>query len=324
MKIFNKKKLLICTLLMSAVLILAAGCNEDHTKGTPWDKTGQSDTPTSNETVTPAASGKNEPDAVSDPSKDTNKSDKTDSAEQDKQTDNNKQPDTSISDETTPSPTEVITDITDVPDTELTSTPEAVTSAPDSADKGLDRNECWDKTFLIWLPMFTAGKLDNIDHAGTKSSGFTNVSIENYSEDAIAFIASKDNSWEVRVTFTGQSLVLGSGFNDGGADDEDKTDSLYSTTMLQYVPRFSKGSYLSSESRSDSSMYTGIVYTDVTRDDALSYIEDVKQKGYVYVEDEGESDGSLWYIAINDERFECHVEFSGQELKIGCGYMEDD
>ena len=97
MKIYNKKKLLICTLLMSAVLILAAGCNEDHTKGTPWDKTGQSDTPTSNETVTPAASGKNEPDAVSDPSKDTNKSDKTDSTEQDKQTDNNKQPDTSIS-----------------------------------------------------------------------------------------------------------------------------------------------------------------------------------------------------------------------------------
>ena len=94
--------------------------------------------------------------------------------------------------------------------------------------------------------------------------------------------------------------------------------------MLQYVPRFSKGSYLSSDSRSDSSMYTGIVYTDVTRDDALSYIEDVRHKGYVYVEDEGESDGSLWYIAINDERFECHVEFSGQELKIGCGYMEDD
>lgn len=345
MKIYNKKKLLICTLLMSAVLILAAGCNEDHTKGTPWDKTGQSDTPTSNETVTPAASDKNVPDTVSDTSMDTNKPDKPDRIESGTQTNTDKQPDTSISDETTPSPTEVITDITDVPDTELTSTPEAVTSAPDSADKGLDRNECWDKTFLIWLPMFTAGKLDNIDYAGTydyatfssvsaddiksyisslKSSGFTNVSIENYSEDAIAFIASKDNSWEVRVTFTGQSLVLGSGFNDGGADDEDKTDSLYSTTMLQYVPRFSKGSYLSSESRSDSSMYTGIVYTDVTRDDALSYIEDVKQKGYVYVEDEGESDGSLWYIAINDERFECHVEFSGQELKIGCGYMEDD
>ena len=210
---------------------------------------------------------------------------------------------------------------------------------------GLDRNDYWEKTFLIWLPVFAGGRLDNIDYAGTydyatfndvsaddiktyvselKSSGFTNISIENYSNDAIAFVATNSNSWEVRVTFTSGTLVLGSGFNDGGNALDDKADSLYSSTMLQYVPKFQNGTYVSSETRSDSSMYSSIVYTDVSKEDALSYIDSVKQKGYIYVEDEGESDGTIWYMAINEDKFECHVEFSGSELKIGCGYLEED
>lgn len=328
-------------MFLTAFLIFAAGCNEDHTKGTPFDKTVESDTPTSTEAAIPSDSAGNTSGSKKDVPTDIIKSGTSDSTLSESHTNTDKDP---AADTSTPSPASTA-DITVSPEAEPTTAADDPTPTPDVTNAGLDRNEFWDKTFLIWLPMFTAGQLDNIDYAGTydyatfshvsrdditayistlKDSGFINISIENYSDDAIAFIASKDNSWEVRVTYTGQSLVLGSGFNDGNTDDEDKTDSLYSTTMLQYVPRFNKGSYISSESRSDGSMYTSIVYTDVSKEDTLSYIEAVKQKGYVYVEDEGESDGTLWYIAINDEKFECHVEFSGRELKIGCGYMEED
>ena len=331
---------------MTAALCILTGCNEDHLKGTPFDNSNGTD-------ITQSADPQPTEKSDSTNKTDTKVTDKP--AENDQSTANNSdKPKDNISDadtntdtfeETAVSPTEAASDITPAPDTEPTVTSEPATPSPEISDTGLDRNEYWDKTFLIWLPMFSAGRLDNIDYAGTydyasfsnvsaddvkkyieslKNSGFTNISIENYSDNAIAFIASSSNSWEARVTFTGDTLVLGSGFNDGINEKEDKTDSLYSTTMLQYMPKFTNGSYVSSETRSDSSMYTSIVYTDVSKDDAVSYIEGVKQKGYIYVEDEGESDGTIWYIAINEDRFECHVEFSGHELKIGCGYLEED
>ena len=38
MYIYNKKKQLICTFLIVTILVLTTGCNQDYTKGTPFDK----------------------------------------------------------------------------------------------------------------------------------------------------------------------------------------------------------------------------------------------------------------------------------------------
>lgn len=211
--------------------------------------------------------------------------------------------------------------------------------------EGLDRKEHWEKTFLVWLPEFPSGKLAGINYAGTydyatfievlpddvksyistlKSAGYNNVSVEKISDSSISYTATNEKSWEVKLNYSDGILTLGSGFNDPDTGEDNKTDTLFSTTMLQYMPKFSKGTYVSSETASDATMYTSIVLTGVTESDALSYIEDVKKKGYIYVEDEGNSDGTVWYMALNDDRFECHIEFSGSEIKIGCGYLEDD
>ena len=349
MIIYNKKKHIISILLIVAALCILSACNEDHLKGTPFDNGNGTDITQTDKPQPDTVSDnhtKTDPDTAVKTTEDKPSSVNDSDTSKDKSTDDvDAKTDTDTNNVSTVTPAESASDITKTPDTEPVITTDPATPSPEILNTGLDRNEYWDKTFLIWLPMFTAGRLDNIDYAGTydyatfnnvaaddiktyigtlKNSGFTNISIENYSGDAIAFIATNDNSWEVRVTFTGETLVLGSGFNDDTGEKEDKAESLYSTTMLQYVPKFTKGTYVSSDTRSDSTMYSSIVYTDVSKDDVLSYIEAIKQKGYIYVEDEGESDGTIWYIAINDDRFECHVEFSGQELKIGCGYLEDD
>ena len=344
---------LLCALLTTIIAFCLAGCGQDFTTGTPFEKT------TGSPSADPGKDSQGTETSPSSTSRDGSKSDPD--SEGSKSGTNNNSPDDAkpgtqnsgsdgngtVNDPETQgnSTSDPGAENTVTPDAQPTITDPLPTPTPANTNAEPDRNEYWEKTFLVWLPMFPYGQLSKIDYAGTydyatftdissqnirdyvatlKGAGFTHISVENYSDSAISFIATNDKSWEVRVSFTETILVLGSGFNDTDSGDEDKAEKLFSTTMLQYMPKFTDGTYISSETRSDESMFASVVYTDVTEAEALSYIEKVKDKGYIYVEDEGNQDGTIWYMAINDERFECHVEFSGSEIKIGCGNLEDD
>ena len=323
-------KKIILSLITATMISCAFGCNTDFTKDTPFDTGTPTQTVTEvtgTENTTPTAKAEQPTPDVSNPTPEPtgNSTPGDDTAT----------PTQSV-EGTDPTSAEAITD---EPVITTTATP-----TPSIRD-AFDRDEYWDKTFLVWLPKFKAGSFSGQNSAGTydyatftnvtandvndyisslKAAGFTNINKENHSDSEISFGASNDKSWEVKLSFAGDTLVLGSGFNDGAEGNDEKINSLYSTTMLQYMPKFTKGSYVSSETHSDATMYSSIVYTGVTKDEALSYINEVKNKGYIYVEDEDVQDDALWYIALNEERFECHVEFSGSELKIGCGYMDED
>lgn len=331
---FTSKKIAVI-LFTALILSLATGCNTDFTKDTPFDKgtpTEAVTTGTGTDNPTPSTDTKpNTTDPATNPV--SGNGTVTDTQNPDQPTDS--------AGENTQVPTS--SEVSATPEPEITSIPTA--SPTPSIRDTFNRDEYWDKTFLVWLPKFEAGAFSGQNSAGTydyatfnnvasedvtsyirslKDAGFTNIGIENYSDSSISFVASNNKSWEVKISYTDGTMVLGSGFNDSTEENDDKADALYTTTMLQYMPRFQKGTYLSSETRSDNSMYTSIIYTGVTKEDVLTYINEVKNKGYIYVEDEDEQDDMLWYIALNEERFECHVEFSGSELKIGCGYMDED
>ena len=321
--------------LLAGLLILGTiGCDKDFKKDTPFDSPTEAvmgSDPIKNENVTAAPTG-------SDPIKSENIT----------TTPMGSDPAKSENVTTTPmgsDPVKEGSDPTDAPTPTVGSDPIKDPVKDPVEFEGLDRKEHWEKTFLVWLPEFPSGKLAGINYAGTydyatfievlpddvksyintlKSAGYNNVSVEKISDSSISYTATNEKSWEVKLDYSDGILTLGSGFNDPDTGEDNKTDTLFSTTMLQYMPKFSKGTYVSSETASDATMYTSIVLTGVTESDALSYIEDVKKKGYIYVEDEGNSDGTVWYMALNDDRFECHIEFSGSEIKIGCGYLEDD
>ena len=362
-------------LIIVLLVTLLCGCNKDYTTGTPFDKNNtqptasvaaedkqnsskektdsntndgktNKDTTENNTDISEQKSdskassdGNSESSATSDPVSPTDTtSDSSDTHKAD--VDN-----TDTAEKITPTATPIITDdIDDIGTSSPTDSPATATPEPINRDS-FDRAEYWERTFFVWLPMFTSGTFSGQDSAGTfdyatfsnvsmeetktyidalKNAGFTQIGIEKYSDDAVSFGASNDQSWEVRISFTGSTLVLGSGFVDKDQEEDDKTDTLFSTTLLQYLPRFSEGEYVTSETRQDSTMYASIVFTDVSKSDVLSYIEKVKESGYVYAPDEGNTDNLLWYIALNEEGFECCIEFGGSDLKISCSYEDED
>ena len=313
----NKKAVFLPVLMLSIVLMCSCSKNEQKNNTA---------TPSVNETVKPNTDSGNTPTSGTEVKENTAE-DNISSA-----------PDTTEA-PVSPTPELSVSDIPEVP-TEIPVT----TETPAQERDRFDRSEYWERSFLVWLPMFDRGTFSGQDSAGTfdyavftevtyedvtdyisklKSSGFSNVSTEQVSGDTVNYEATNDNSWQVKLKFSDNNLVLGSGFEDSEIK-EDKAEKMFTSTMLQYLPRFDKGTYSSSESLSDSTMYAKIIYTDVTRDEASEYIELVKNAGYIYGTDEGNDGESLWYIALNEESFECHIEFSGHELMIGCGNMKEE
>ncbi len=221
---------------------------------------------------------------------------------------------------------------------------ETIPTDPGQERDKFDRNEYREKSYLIWLPPFSSGVFSGQNSEGTfdyatftqvtseeaknyieelKTAGFTDIISESYSSDTMVFEALNNKSWQVKLKLSDNTLILGSGFEDRESE-EDKAETMYSTTMLQYLPRFTKGTYLSSDTQNDNTMYSQIIYTGVTKDDAIEYINEVKAKGYIYGVDEGDFSDSIWYMALNEESFECRVEFNGNEILIGCGYLDEE
>lgn len=317
-------------------LSIAAGtcaCDKDYTKGTPFD-TGEN----TEATGTPGADGtdkENQGKPTDDP-KGSGKDTPAPTA-----SDNGKKPDEAA----TGTPAAPTLEPTEEPTLTPTDAPMDVTptDTPVSRDK-FDRSEYRNMTFLIWLPAFDYGSFTGQESKGTfdyavfsdvskeevlayvsalKNAGYNVKVSESTVADTWTYEAYNDKDWKAILTYKGTTLTLGSGFEEAKEDDQnEEIRRLYTTTMLQYIPEFKGGTFTGSEASGTTGNY--IMYSGVSKDAVLSYIEQVKSAGYIYAPEENYSDTSTWYIALNEESFECSVEFDGTRLKIGCTDCRED
>jgi len=328
------KRIAALTLCGVLSLSLLSGCDKDFTKGTPFDTS-----PTVTETVQNTEAPKNT-DSPAAPSPVI----KEDAATPTAKPDSKAEPDLPT-EAVTPSPEVTVEPVT--PDAASPSPSAAATPSPvvtTAQRDSFDRAEYWNMTFLIWLPFFEGGSFTGQRSEGTydyavfsdvtesevnsyllslKKSGFTIDAEEKNSDGNISYSALNGNSWNVLLSYKDSALTIGSGFSDRDNNDE-KEDALYTTTMLRYIPRFEAGTFTSSETRNDDTMYTFATYSSVTVDQVSDYIDKLKKAGYVYAVDENPEGDSIWYIAMNDDRFECQVQYESGTVKIGCGQPETD
>lgn len=218
----------------------------------------------------------------------------------------------------------------------------APTSAGSSASSD-NRADYWDDSFLVWVPAFSDGTFSGQDAKGTydfaifsnvtasqaegyvnkcKSAGFNNVLSSTNGDGSLFFKAKNSSDWCVSIEFKNGSLTIGSGFDDSVTDTNEVVRSLYNETMLQYIPAFSAGNYESNEKTDDESEFSYIYFSGVKENDVRNYINELKNAGYIYSPDEGDSDGIIWYMALNEEVFSCYVAYDNGIIKIGCGYGE--
>ena len=243
-----------------------------------------------------------------------------------------------------PSPTETVPDLSPTPTSETDVTPTAATEA--ASKDAFNRKEFWANSYLVWLPEFEAGTAVSKNSTGgtydyitisdvtaedinayissLKKSGFTENASETNSNGVISFSADNYNSWNAVLSYDGSVLVIGSGFREKDSSKNDVEDKVYKTTLLQYIPRFENGKFSRSATSDDETMYTYAIYENVSSDSVTSYIGLLKNAGYIYGVDEGDDGSVLWYIALNEEKFECSVEYDGSILKVGCSKYIDD
>ena len=324
-----RKNSIIKTILCGmAAGILLTGCSKDFTEGTPFDN-GASGNPTptlvqEDLQVVTQNPGNEDITSISEPGETTSPVPST-------------EPETTavVTDEI-PSPTEQLPSPTEEEIT-VTAT-EAPVYRPDSSDL----NESWNKTYLIYLPIFNSGNFVGIESKGTydyatfsdvseaevkdyitllKNAGYSKNVSESESAGVYKFSGNNEDNWNALITYSDSKLIIGSGFKD--QDSQDDTKAIYSNTMLQYVPVFENGDYISSDIKNDSTMYASVIYGNVSKDDVMAYIEKLKSAGYIYGVEENYEDGSIWYFALNEESFECHAEYDGSNFRIGCGIAED-
>lgn len=199
-----------------------------------------------------------------------------------------------------------------------------------------DRSNYRDMTFLIWAPAFEYGVFSGKDSGSTYDyATFTGVSEEEYlrykslltnagyttilSDTGSLYKVRGTEKWCITLEYDNGSLRLGAGF-DEAASSNDRCAVLYATTMLQYIPEFTHGTYTTDESEGDETEFTYIYYSNVSAEEVRSYINSLKNSGYIYGVEEGDSDGIIWYIALNEEVFSCYVAYDNGILKLGCGY----
>lgn len=234
-----------------------------------------------------------------------------------------------------PTPTPIAANPTDIPPT----------PTPSVRDTTAERDEYWNLTYLIWLPEFTAGSFDSKSSDDTfdyatfsdvsssdvdnykehlKENGFTNILRDESLDDTYLYMAGNADDWLVRLTYTDGQLTIGSGFEDSEEPDSDEAarNLIWSSTILEYVPLFESGIYTGFETEEDDTIFCYAFFNNVTENEVRNYIAGLKEAGYIYGIDEGDSDGIIWFMAINEDRLNCYVAYDNSIVKIGCGYEE--
>lgn len=257
--------------------------------------------------------------------------------------DNGSKNDTTPTADPVPSPDATTPDVSPSPTSEADVSPTAAEAASKDA---FNRKEFWANSYLVWLPAFEAGTAVSKNSTGgtydyitisdvtaeditsyisaLKKSGFTENTSESNSNGVISFSADNYNSWNAVVSYDGSSLVIGSGFREKDSSKNEAEEKAYKTTLLQYIPRFENGSFSRYSTSDDETMNTYAIYENVSSESVSAYIGLLKNAGYIYGVDEGDDGSVLWYIALNEENFECSVEFDGSIVKIGCSKYIDD
>ena len=59
------------------------------------------------------------------------------------------------------------------------------------------------------------------------------------------------------------------------------------------------------------------IMNDIIKDDMK-----VDPARYIYGIDEGDTDGIIWFMALNEDNLSCYVAYDNNIVKIGCGYEE--
>lgn len=229
-------------------------------------------------------------------------------------------------------------------------TPEKDTSsdggAQDSSEadaKAELRQQAWAATFLIWVPEFTEGDFVGVSPEDTFDYGvFENVTDRKAVDEYIALLtaqgfdddpetgsaaptiwyyAGNDQGWRVSVDYnqTTGILKIGSGYDDGyGSDNDDQVNKVWSTTALSLLPIPEEGILESYQGGSDSFA----VFGSFSKAYAGQYVEGLKNRGFIYDVDEGESDGVQWYIAEDRDGNCAAFVYSEGVAKIMCSKLE--
>lgn len=228
-------------------------------------------------------------------------------------------------------------DVTDISDTG---------SENSDAEREMQRSELWMNSFLVWIPELKDGNFvgnsaaDTFDYAyftdidrndvlkyieTLSAAGFSH-NVETVDRNGkIEYSAQNDNLWCVQVKYSDKddffnglaSLEVSSGFWEDGEDAGDKLTELYSTTMLRYLPMFTSG-YLDSHYPEDDGSAYYAVLAGVNDAEVREYIYGLMDAGYIYEVEEGDSDGIIWYSAMNEDELICDLVYSDGIVRIGC------
>lgn len=234
-----------------------------------------------------------------------------------------------------PTPTPKVAEPTDVPPT----------PTPTLRDSTAERDEYWSLTYLVWLPEFTSGSFDSKSSDDTydyavftdvtesdvsdyidllTEKGFTNVYRSETVDGVTEYIAGNADDWRVALSFKNGSLTIGSGFEDGEEPDSDEEARMlaWSSTVLEYLPIFEGGQYAGFETEEDDVIFCYAYFNNVTENDVRKYVVSLQEAGYIYGIDEGDTDGIIWFMALNEDNLSCYVAYDNNIVKIGCGYEE--
>ena len=214
------------------------------------------------------------------------------------------------------------------------------TKAPaDDIDLEAMRENDWQETFLVWLPMFTGGSyhgysaeetFDRASFAGVtadevngyiaelEAAGFVQNASTDTHASHIAYSASNADNWFAEVDYGEGFLRIGSGYYPDDSGSEERLEKIWTVTALAELPRFEAGKFASDGESSDGSSYHA-VFEEVTEEDVRAYTVLLAEAGYTVDADEGDADGFIWYSAENDEGGFCDITYYGGIIKIEGG-----
>lgn len=197
------------------------------------------------------------------------------------------------------------------------------------------RSEAWNDTFLIWIPEFTEGFFVNTVAEDTEDKAvFTEVDeahVHKYIEElklkgfvhevetqdganGILYSACNTDKWWAKVKYSNGGLEISSGYHAEQVSAEDKLVNLWTTSLLGLLPMFENGTMTGSGSESNGNAYC--VFEEVSEDYVRTYIEGMAGTGFTGESDSGDSDGFIWYSAVNSEEILCDLTFYDGSLKL--------
>ena len=212
--------------------------------------------------------------------------------------------------------------------------------------------EYWNNSFLVWLPLFDHGSFNsfysdethdylvfegiNIDMAvdyirTLNESGFTEdvtctdgdgEPVEGLPGRSFTYSACNGDGWRVRLIYdyNRDYYTICSGYDP--ESDTDKYADLMENTPIGLLPEFRYG--VLDSSGIDKNMYYA-VFSD-TEIECSAYTEQLKEAGFVFETDEGDSDGIIWFNGYDEAGNYCDFVYTDGFVRLGieCAGADSD